>query len=62
MIHVMLKEDTVAVDGEGTVKENRDISNFAATSQNPWCLMYSSHMDNTDKEEEDAGSIFDDVN
>lgn len=61
MLHVMLKEVSVAVDGEEAVKENRDLSNFAATSQNPWCLMYSSYMDNAD-DEEDAGSIFDDIN
>ncbi|KAG1456467.1 hypothetical protein G6F56_006823 [Rhizopus delemar] len=61
MLHVMLKEVSVVVDGEEAVKENRDFSNFAATSQNSWCLIYSLYMDNVE-DEEDAGLIFDDIN
>ncbi|RCI04950.1 hypothetical protein CU098_012951 [Rhizopus stolonifer] len=62
MIHVMLKKVSVAVDGGEAVKENRDLSKFAATSQNPWCFIYSSYMDNAYEEEENSGSIFDDIN
>ncbi|RCI03437.1 hypothetical protein CU098_002260, partial [Rhizopus stolonifer] len=49
--YFMLKEISVAVDEEEAVKENRDLSNFAATS----------YMGNAD-EEEYTGLIFDDIN
>ncbi|RCI03039.1 hypothetical protein CU098_001445, partial [Rhizopus stolonifer] len=61
IIHVIIKEVSVVVDEEEVVKQSRDLSNFATTSQNPWRFMYSMYMDNAD-EEEDAGSIFDDIN